>query len=607
MKSLKFIRSHQLLLPSVAVLSVVILVTYFPALKLGFYGDDYSFVEFAGRSSLSQYLAFYFDPRIQTAWYRPIQGMLFGIEYVLFGANPQGYHLINVLVHLGNCLLLFALVGQMSGNLRAALMTALLYAGLPLYGVSVFWPGDADFLVAFFYLLAIFSWTLFLQEGGWRFYASTICFFIVALMTKEFGVTIPIALFLIDRLLVHAKTDLSALVRRYLPFILVWAIYLPMEYWIQSRSVLTNQFGYSVGSHALANVVGYLAALAFPWGFPEPANYVWLVIVIILCAYVIASKRNAALPGLVSLSVLAFLPVTPFPWFLLRYLYLAVMIFAIFFAVLLERVWVIFKPGKWVSRGALAAFALIIFGNGLGVADAAADFAELARQTRVPFRDIAQRHATLPEDTYLYFVDPPSPTSQYSGMFFLRYGPRISVASNAVDVQANLRGHRTSYIIYFDEQQRTRELSVDPSLSVRTDPSPPVNFDEPIRLEGFELASTKAKRGEATALILYWRVMGKTERAFTVFLHLVDAASGNRMAGYDGPPRAQVANTTWIPNVSIVDAKVLPIPMDAPIGNNYQLEIGLYDSSTMQRLLILDAQGQPITDKVVIGPISIVE
>src|SRR5919109_1258997 len=144
------IMSRKIFWLGLATIAAVVLLTYMPTLKLNFYADDYSFVEMAGRSSLSQYLTFYFDPRVQTGWYRPVQGMLFGIEYVLFGINPLGYHLVNVLVHLANCLLLFAIIWRVAKRWRIAFVAALVYSGLPLFGVAVFWPGDADFLLTLF-------------------------------------------------------------------------------------------------------------------------------------------------------------------------------------------------------------------------------------------------------------------------------------------------------------------------------------------------------------------------------------------------------------------------------------------------------------------------
>ena len=49
---------RKLALAAGVVIGCVVLITFVPALRLSFYGDDYSFVEKAGRSSLWEYLTF---------------------------------------------------------------------------------------------------------------------------------------------------------------------------------------------------------------------------------------------------------------------------------------------------------------------------------------------------------------------------------------------------------------------------------------------------------------------------------------------------------------------------------------------------------------------
>jgi hypothetical protein len=586
--------TRKIFLLCAAILSAIVALTYAPALRLNFYGDDYSFLEIAGRSSLAQYLAFYFDPRAQTGWYRPMQGMVFGIEWILFGGNPLGYHLVNVLVHLGNCWLLFALVWRVARNWRAAFIAALIYAGLPLYAVAVFWPGDADFLLTFFYLLSFFFWTLHLQERKTTFYFLSFTFFLLALLTKEFAVTLPVVLFLADRLLVR---DAYFFARRYAPFILVLLIYLPLEYYIQSRSVLTNLYGYGIGGHVVSNFFGYLAALAFPWGLPEPFNYLWLAMALVLFAFALVTQRNASLLFLALASALAFLPVISFPWFFTRYLYMSVMASAVVIALLFDFALTRLAHSKWFARAGFAALALIVFGNGIGVAQAAADFAELGRQTRVPFRDITQRHPTFPDDTYLYFINPPTITSQLSGMFFLRYGQAVTVASDQAGARrANLREHKNAFVIYFDEEKRTREMPVAREIRVTAAPAPPVDFAAPIRLEGFELASGAIKRGEPIIILLYWRATGRIEKDISVVLNLVDAMTSQRVTGGEQSP-----TQSWLPGNLIVDVRVLVVPRDAALGDNYRLQVQVNDRQTLQPLTIL----QSGADKVVIEPLSI--
>ena len=629
--------SRKLFLFSSAIIAAIVWITYAPATRLNFYGDDYAFLEIAGRSSLTQYLAFYFDPRLQTGWYRPMQGMFFGIEWVLFGKDPIGYHVVNVLVHFANCLLLFALVWCVLKKWRVAIIATLIYAGLPLYGVAVFWPGDADFLLTFFYLLSLFFWILHLQANKFTshvscltsrvsrftfhatrntqhvsrftpstslrawFYILSFLSFLLALLTKEFGVTLPIVLFLVDRLVLQTKTNVADLARRYAAFLVVWLFYLPLEYYIQSRSVLTNLYGYGIGAHTLSNAMQYLAWLAFPWGLPEPVNYIWLVVAMMSFVAIIIVKRSMPLIFLGVAAVLAFLPVINFPWFFTRYLYLSVMASAVVVALLFDWVWMKLGDHKWFAPIAFGVVALFVYGNSLSVASAAADFAELGRQTRVPFRDIAQQHPSFPDDTYLYFIDPPTITSQLSGMFFLRYGAGIRVSSNQVGEQrANLRGHKNAYVIYFDDQQRTRELPVDMALSVETRLPLPLDFAEPIRLEGYELVSAKVKRGQPILLLLYWRGLRRIDKDLIVFAHLVDQ-SGGVVAAYEQAPRHGTAPTrTWQPGEMLVDAIQLPIPTQVSPGK-YRLAVGLYDSTTRRRVGIGD------TDHLVIEPLSVVE
>ncbi|MBI3914195.1 MAG: glycosyltransferase family 39 protein [Chloroflexi bacterium] len=635
---------------SLFVLSAVVLVVYQPALRLNFYGDDYSFVEKAGRASLGDYLAFYFDPARQDGWYRPLQGMLFGIEWLLFGVNPAGYHLVNVIVHLANTLLLCAIVLRVMRQWRAAFLSALIYCALPLVEVAVFWPGDADFLMALFYLLTIYFWIRYLQTNRRRNYIATFLFFLLALMTKEFGVTLPLVLFLIDRLVLQLGWRGSRAARcpaqrgwaatlshfrdfasfrdfrafasfapfrvlsRYFAFLLVFVIYLPIEYAIQSRSVLTNLYGYGSGS-PLANLIGYLTAIAFPWGLPEPLNYVWLVAALGLLSYLIFLKRAYPLLALVLASVLAFLPVIFFPWFLLRYLYLAVMAFAILFAFVLEyalsrlsrpfvlsrfsRPFVLscFRAFRVLSRPfASFALALILIANGFDIAAGAAEFNELGRQARVPFRDISQRHPAFPDDTLLYFIDPPSPTSELSGMFFTRFGARVSVASNQQNRRADLRAHANTIVIYLDEQNSAREIVVDRNATNQTTPRLPADFAAPIRLEAAEIANSKIKRGEPFAVILYWHALAPLEKEYRVFFEWLDA-SGKMLASVTQAARE------WHVNELIVDARVVALPAELPVANNYRLRVGLIDAQANARVPLSGTD----MDGIVIESLSVVE
>lgn len=591
------------------IIAATVFVAYYSALNLSFVGDDWIFYELAGRLSLRDYLIKYFDPRVQTAWYRPVQGVLFRFEYDVFGSNPVGYHLFNVAVHLANCYWLLALINRITFNQRIGFITALVFASLPTAALTVFWPGVIDTVETFFYLSSIWFWIAYLQNENQRNYWFAFSAFILALLTKEISVTLPITLWLIERFVVPASRVVGKeWVRRYFWFGLVWTAYFPIAFIVTRRSVFVSQEGYQASAHLLSNLADYLSSLAFPWAFSRIISYIWLLVVAAVLAYIIFAKRVYVLIPVIASAVFAILPILPFPFVANRFLYQSLTSSALVFALAFDLAW------RWMPRRriyrvlAMATIASATALGSLGVANAAADLGEFSRVTRVPFRNVSQAHPTLPEDTLIYFINAPVPGSNLSGMFFWRFGARVTVGADDMGARAGLREHQNAYVYYFDKQRNQKEVHIAKETALHAAPALPATFTEPIRLEGFEFANANAKRGEAIVLILYWRATGKIDKDYTVFLHLVDAATSRVWAGYDDQPRGGDApTTTWKPDSLVVDAKVFPIPVDIPVGNNYQLEVGLYHQPSGQRLTILDLNEQSIKDKVVVGPIQVVE
>ena len=84
-------------------------------------------------------------------FYRPLQILSYAADCSLWGLNPFGYHLTNVLLHLANSLLLFSLFAAVTGNRRTALAAAALFAAHPINTEAVAYvAGRADLLAAFF-------------------------------------------------------------------------------------------------------------------------------------------------------------------------------------------------------------------------------------------------------------------------------------------------------------------------------------------------------------------------------------------------------------------------------------------------------------------------
>lgn len=593
-----FIRRVDVL--GVLVIAAVVLVVYHRALGIGFYGDDWIFYQLAGRLSLPEYLTKYFDPRAQTAWYRPVQGILFRIEYVLFDGNTVAYHWRNILLHLANCFWVWAIVQRVTRDRKFALLAAMLFATLPLGAQAVFWPGVVDPLEAFFYLASVFFWLGYLQSLRARDYAFAFIAFLLALFSKEIGVTLPVVLFLIDRCVIVPPVQAKTLMRRYFGFALVWLFYLPIEYLAISRSVFISREGYSPTLNLFSNLFDYLTALAFPWILVPTTNPIWFVVVGIGLIFLMVWQKKCFLLPMLAAAVLVILPVTPFPFVAHRFLYVASVVPAILYGALLT---------YFESRARVLVLVMlssaILFG-GWRIANDANDFGEWARVARVSFRNVSQAHPTFTPDTMLYFINPPVPGSNLAGMFFWRYGTQVSVGATDSGQPARLREHAVAYVYYFDSQGNQREQRVEKEIVTRAAPEPPLTFTEPIRLEGYELASTRVPRGQAFLLLLYWRARAPIAHDYTVSVRLVDVA-GKIVAEYFKEPRLGTAPTSaWHVDELVVDAIQLPIPNDAAPGA-YRLEVGLYDAATQQRIGIVDASGKVSAEGMILEPVRVIE
>ncbi len=410
---------------TVAIL-VAVLVAYFPALKIDFIVTDWWFLNNAARLDFFQHVVQYFDPRLQTYGFRPLQGFQFFFEYLLFRDDRAGHHFAHILFHTINCLLLLAIVWRVSNRWRLAFLSALAYATLPAYSLAVMWLGVADPITAIFFLLTILFWVLHLQARRTIWYALAIGAFIMTMMGKEICVLLPPILFLIEFLVLRVPFRFTDVVRRYAIFVGLLVPYLVYEYAVQKSGAFVQMAGYGIGPHVLSNLVKYLAVFVAPWLLFPPTEwlyYAWLVLALGLYLYVIIRTRSRALLFLGLAPLLVVLPVLGFEpfWFDARYLYLPLMAGAVLLAFVIE------QAGLWLNKVPLARwiFALglggLLVANSLIIANSAGDWTEITRQRRVPFRDISRAHPTFPANTYLYFLESkPVPLFDLSVMFVLK-------------------------------------------------------------------------------------------------------------------------------------------------------------------------------------------
>jgi tetratricopeptide (TPR) repeat protein len=127
--------------------------------------------------------------------YFPLVYTAFRIEYGLWGLDPFGYHLVNVLLHAFNALLLWLLLRRL--EIPGAWFAAAVFALHPVHVESVAWITERKNVMSlFFSLVSLLAWRRFVEPRSgpaWRFYAASLACYALALASKVTACTLPAA------------------------------------------------------------------------------------------------------------------------------------------------------------------------------------------------------------------------------------------------------------------------------------------------------------------------------------------------------------------------------------------------------------------------------
>jgi len=143
--------------------------------------------------------------------YVPLTWLSFAVDYQIWGRDPFGYHLTNLLLHLANTLLVLALVYQVLRErsplaVPVAILSAAIFGVHPLRVESVAWATERkDVLFAFFYLLAAVAYLRWVREKKRAAYWLCLILFIASALSKSAAVTFPLVLLLLDACLFRRR------------------------------------------------------------------------------------------------------------------------------------------------------------------------------------------------------------------------------------------------------------------------------------------------------------------------------------------------------------------------------------------------------------------
>jgi hypothetical protein len=129
----------------------------------------------------------------------------------------------------------------------------------------------------------------------------------------------------------------------------------------------------------------------------------------------------------------------------------------------------------------------------------------------------------------------------------------------------------------------------------------PVDFGDVMQLIGHDRNHSELESGETLELILQWQLLSKPQRQYTIFAHLL-AADGQVVSGFDAN---EYPTSFWQEEGGerLLSYMRLPLNPDIPPGE-YQLEIGVYNQPTGERLMIREGQ-EEVADRLLLAPVVV--
>ncbi len=233
--------------------------------------------------------------------WHPVTWLSHMLDWQLFGNRAGLHHLMNIVLHAANAVLVFLALRRMTGAIWRSAIVAGLFALHPLHVQSVAWVAERkDVLSAFFMLLTLLAYERYASKSNWRWYGTLTALFALALLAKPMVFTLPLILLLLD-LWPLKRRDVTRAILEKLP-LMAMAIASAVVTLIVQRfagavaSVDAVPIGLRI-SNAIVSYARYLIKMAWPVDlavfYPMPKG--WPVWEVTLAALLLAATTALVL------------------------------------------------------------------------------------------------------------------------------------------------------------------------------------------------------------------------------------------------------------------------------------------------------------------------
>lgn len=268
---------------NIFIITLIIILTalsYINTLNNSFVYDDNTYVvenrQIRSISNIPKaFISSYPPDAKEQGLYRPLVTISYIFDYAVWGLNPKGFHLTNIIFHILTSIIVYFLVFKILKSSLPSLIAALIFALHPVHTEAVTWVvGRAEVMAGLFYFLAFL---FYIKAGNLpsfknrQFIFSNI-FYFLALLSKEMAITFPILLFVYDYFFVQRQRStetIELLKRRYLYFIILTFMYIIIRFAVlgslspQKNLSFTSDVGLYERFLTIIVVIGYYIRLLF--------------------------------------------------------------------------------------------------------------------------------------------------------------------------------------------------------------------------------------------------------------------------------------------------------------------------------------------------------
>src|SRR6266699_1382148 len=234
------------------ILAVVTMLAYQPAWHGGPLWDDDANIASAELRSLDGLRRIWFVPRA-TQQYQPLHYSSSWLQQRLLGDSPTGYHLVNLLLHIGCVVLVLKILRLL--RIPGAELAAIIFALHPVNVETVAWIAERKNTLSGLFCLGATLWYLKFDESrSRRSYALALGLFLLGLLSKTAIVTLPLALLVLfwwKRGAISWRRDVVPLI----PFFFLSAAAGLMTWWVENGNI-----GYKASTLAFSPVARCLMA-----------------------------------------------------------------------------------------------------------------------------------------------------------------------------------------------------------------------------------------------------------------------------------------------------------------------------------------------------------